>query len=121
MTSKSEPLMRVVLESLTMLATVYPSAGYMKAQLQILAGVWLEDLSGFSPEDVREAVRQHRRTSNFFPTPAQIVTLCKSIEDKRHLENARHALPEFTGFSEEQVARNLKGCRLILDRLAGRN
>ena len=50
-----------MLRLLTCLAAHYPSAGYDDATLVLLAEDWAEDLAGYPPDVLAEAVRRARR------------------------------------------------------------
>lgn len=111
-----------IVDSLTLLTTLYPHAGYLKSQVLLLADVWAEDLAAYPAETIREAVLRHRRSSPHFPTPADMIRLCAEVEDEREasarLTRARLALPEPLELSDEQRERNLRWGSEIIAKVA---
>ena len=101
-----------MLPLLVNLSIHYPKAGRTPAQLQILAEDWAEDLAGFSPDIVTQAVKQTRRECAFFPTVADIAERCGTMQRGR--EARAQALPETTMTLDEQRAMNSEwGAKII--------
>lgn len=111
-----------IVDSLTLLATLYPHAGYLKAQVLLLADVWAEDLAAYPAETIREAVLRHRRASPHFPTVADMLRMCAEVEDEweanARLNRARLALPEPLELSDEQRERNRRWGAEVIARVA---
>lgn len=107
----SKETIRLELDKLT-IAYPYPERG--DAELDVLAQMWSEDLGGMPDHEFRERIREHRRSSKWFPTSADLL----AIELSAPPENTRHqALPPTEGMVKEQAEKNKRQVGKILDML----
>ncbi len=84
-------------------------------EMKVLADIWQTDLQDVSDDDLRAAIQKHRRTSEFFPTIAELFKIM--AEWGRERERQQRYLPEDTGpseITEEQAAENLQRVRRLL-------
>lgn len=54
------------------LAVYYPQTRLSQAEIDVLCTLWMEDLAEIGDADFIAAVAAVRRTSRFFPTPAEV-------------------------------------------------
>ena len=82
-----------MLRCLTALSLHFPQASRSPEELMIIARDWTEDLEGFSPQAVNQAVKLAIRELNFFPTTRQMIELCSRAQGDVDRLQARNALP----------------------------
>lgn len=102
---RSEELFDALLESLTLCEVVYRT-GRSEEELAALAALWREDLAdelmpGDGPELIREAFARHRKTSPYYPTPANVIPLFVELR----LPERRVARPEAATPASDPAAR----------------
>lgn len=89
------------------------------AEIDVLAGMWLEDLEDLTDQEVRQAVRMHRKQSTYFPTSAEIRNLCEQSRGMH--SHGRNELPERPSqISEAERLRNKERAGKILRLLSGK-
>ena len=98
----------------------YPSVSVTDDQLVGMTALWAEDLMSTPAATITEAFRRHRKTARFFPSLADIVTLCGIVEEEQREERARVALEQPKRTPEEQCAINRRGLDKVLGRLRER-
>ena len=73
----------------------YPQTQRSPQELKILAEDFAERLKAFSRQNVIGAMHKHLGASRYFPTLADIVTLCEAIDEDARCERERQrSLPE---------------------------
>jgi hypothetical protein len=98
------------------LSIAYPYPERADAELDALAEMWAEDLDGMTDQELMARIRQHRKTSRWFPTVADIM----SVEIEGHEPAAHRQLPERPSqMSDSERQKGQQEVRKILDRLCG--
>lgn len=97
----------------------YPSVSVTDDQLVGMTALWAEDLMATPAATITEAFRRHRKTARFFPSLADIVTLCGVVEEEQREERSRVALEQPKRTPEEQCEINRRGLEKVLGRLRG--
>ena len=111
---------RRMLRLLTCLAAQYPSAGYDDATLVLLAEDWAEDLAGYPPDVLAEAVRRARREERFFPNVAVMRDYAGQVTADIRAREQRRALPRPVPDEEAERTRCLNRIAGIRARLGRR-
>lgn len=107
---------------LVKLALIYQNPPKGADELEEIALIWLEDMAHVPNEDLVDAIRCHRRTSKFFPCPADILEHRRRTIEAR--ERDRFFLPEDTGprdLSDAQRTENQKKVRELLEGIGGKD
>ena len=84
-------------------------------EIKSLSLVYYADCIHMSAEEFENAVSMHRKTSNFFPTPHEVIEQCRKITAERRA-NLKH-LPPPPMLSEKQRKYNLKRIQDIKRRM----
>lgn len=122
---KAAAVLMAIKEALGKCAIAYPAARMEDAAILAMAKIWAEDLGHFRPATIAEAVKRHRQASKYWPTIAEITTLCEAVEAEpaTRAQDAM-ALPPGQGktleWSEEQTERNRRGALAVISKLRGR-
>jgi hypothetical protein len=102
------------------LSLVYPVPQRGADELQELAKIWNQDMAGISDTEFVEAIQEHRRSSQWWPTVSEIVQRCE--EQKKRAQRQRQFLPEDTGpvgLSDHERKRNQERVRALLREIGG--
>ncbi len=79
--------------------------------MEILAGMWNEDLNEISDQLLIEKIREHRKNSSFFPTTSDILNI--KVVAPRH--SGRVELPQHpSNLTDADLERNKKNVDKIL-------
>ena len=104
---------REVAREITKLSLCYPMAKYSNDEIDILAGIWIDDLENTDLDVFQEAIKKHRKTSEYFPTIKNLMDHCQAIHNERFRNTPRLQEPELD-LTPEQVAENIKKVREII-------
>lgn len=100
-----------MLHLLSGLLVHYPSAGYDRAALALLAEDWAEDLAGYPVDVLVEAAKRARREERYFPNVAVMRDYAGQVAADIRVREQRYVLPE--SLPDEHAERER-----CLDRLA---
>jgi DNA-binding NarL/FixJ family response regulator len=88
-------------------------------ELDVLAGMWTEDLADVSDEELHQAVRNVRRESTFFPTIAAVRKAAETIRQQPATHSGKDELPQRPQrMSDEEAEENKRRARELCERLA---
>ncbi len=105
---------------LAQLSLVYRGAKIGKAELDELLEVWAQDLDDVYSDEFQQAVREHRRTNDFFPTVAAIRKKVDEIRNRPQNPD-RVALPgQPKNMTEEEREKNQRWARYIRETLVNK-
>lgn len=64
---------KIVIQELEKLTIYYHQTKRSKAEIEILAEMWVEDMANLTDERFLNAVKAHRQSSEYFPTGKNII------------------------------------------------
>ena len=106
-------------QELTKLSIAYPAAKRGADEVDVLVDVWAEDMESLGDEEFREAVKQARKCSTFFPTSADILKHAEEMRSKWQKHSGATELPETPSrISEEERKRGQQRAREIREMVA---
>jgi len=107
-------------KELTALGVAYPYSGIGPEQVQQLKKVWSDDFTDATDQEFREAVALHRRSSRFFPSPADVRACLGEVRKNPPKQSGCEALPQTPGrLSEEERRKGKERLAEIRAMLAG--
>lgn len=91
-----------------------------RTAIMAAAEILADELSGYSLETIRAAMREHPRRCAWMPKLSELLTLCNQAAHQKALEKQREAtrLPMPGEISEQQRRMNLTWIGKVRDRLA---
>lgn len=96
------------------LAIAVPYHNYSEPEIDVLADIWVQDLQALTDEEFRARVQEHRRTSKWWPSAAELLEQGPALESKQRPELQ---LPEQHDLTEQQIERNKAKVGEILEML----
>ena len=110
-----------IVEQLKELNEVY-QRGIPLSSLQAMALAWADDLPDIPVSALAAAIARHRRSSEFWPVPANILRHIEEMRAeefrRRESERGMMALPEFDTATEARCAYNMAKAQEMLDMLS---
>ena len=87
-------------------------------EIEVLAGMWLEDLENISADVFVDACKLHRKGSQYMPTGKDILDRCGDVwaERQRNIKRLPEPIPDLT---PEQVKENADRVRKIINKTNG--
>ena len=106
-------------QELTKLSIAYPAAKRGADEVDVLVDVWGEDLEGLADDEFKEAVKEARRHSTFFPTSADILRHADDLRSKPREHSGATELPQTPSrLTKEERERNKQRAREIREKVA---
>jgi len=100
----------VIAEELLKLHIYYHMAKRSIEEVEVLAGMWLEDFENISADVFKDACKLHRKASQFMPTGKDILDRCADVwaERQRNIKKLEEPIPDL---SPEQLKENAERVR----------
>lgn len=106
-------------QELTKLSIAYPAAKRGADEVDVLVDVWADDLEDLGDDEFKEAIKQARKHSTFFPTSADVLRHADDLRSKPRQHSGAQELPQTpSNISEEERERNKQKAREIREKVA---
>ena len=113
------PSKKILKQELTKLSIAYPAAKRGADEVDVLVDVWGEDLEGLADDEFKEAVKEARRHSTFFPTSADVLRHADTLRSKPQQHSGATELPQTPSkITEEEREQNKRRAREIREMVA---
>ena len=91
----------------------YPMTKHTDEEIEILAGMWVEDFENISADVFIDSCKLHRRASQFFPTGKDVLDRCADVwaERQRNIKKLPEPIPDLT---PEQIKENADRARGVI-------
>lgn len=103
------PEQAVILAQVEILSKVYQRQ-IPQAELEAIAHVWAHDLSGMENDDFSNAVQEHRKTSRYWPSPADILQAMKRVTAARANPHVHESATRDEPSSEQLLRSRISLC-----------
>ena len=113
------PSKKILKQELTKLSINYPAAKRGADEVDVLVDVWADDLEDLGDAEFKDAVKQARKHSTFFPTSADVLKHAEEMRSKPQQHSGATELPQTPSrISEEERERNKQRAREIREKVA---